>query len=90
MNPAARPSRRLPLLLAVAAASIAAFASPVAPAAARAPADAEAPLSGAALSVKGWATGTRGGAGGRIVRVTTLAADGPGSVAAPVSRSTSV
>ena len=31
-------------------------------------------------SVKGWAT-TEGGRGGRIIRVTTLDADGPGSFA---------
>ena len=83
MNPAPRlrrPPHRLVLLLALAGSCLV----PAASASAAAPTDAEAPLSGAALSVKGWAAGTRGGAGGRIVRVTTLAADGPGSFAEAV------
>lgn len=34
---------------------------------------------------QGWAARTRGGRGGRIIRVTTLAGDGPGSLRAAVS-----
>ncbi|MED5621873.1 GDSL-type esterase/lipase family protein [Ideonella sp. BN130291] len=36
----------------------------------------------ASYDVKGWAAATRGGHGGKIVRVTTLAASGPGSLRA--------
>ncbi len=32
------------------------------------------------IDARGWAAGTRGGEGGRIIRVTTLAASGPGSL----------
>jgi len=39
-------------------------------------------LERAAIDVKGWAAGTRGGAGGAIVRVTNLNASGEGSFAA--------
>src|SRR5688572_1823081 len=51
-------------------------------AAAVATADAPTALSAGAVAVKGWAADTRGGRGGRIVRVTTLAASGPGSLKA--------
>ncbi len=32
------------------------------------------------IEARGWAAGTRGGEGGRVIRVTTLAAGGPGSL----------
>src|SRR5688572_20890332 len=35
---------------------------------------------------RGWAAATRGGRGGRIERVTTLAASGPGSLAAALAQ----
>lgn len=40
------------------------------------------PLHGGTWVHPGWAVGTMGGRGGRILRVTTLAADGPGSLRA--------
>ena len=40
-------------------------------------------FSGGGIDTPGW-TGTRGGSGGRILRVTTLAADGPGSLKAAI------
>ncbi|MCC4605603.1 pectate lyase [Xanthomonas campestris pv. badrii] len=50
---------------------------------------AAAPATGLAVmpahAVKGWAAETVGGRGGRLIRVTTLAADGPGSFAEAVS-----
>lgn len=36
------------------------------------------------IDARGWAAGARGGQGGRILRVTTLAADGPGSLRAAI------
>jgi pectate lyase len=40
-----------------------------------------------ASAAKGWASSARGGSGGRIIRVTTLAADGPGSLRAAIDAS---
>src|SRR6478609_1894630 len=39
-----------------------------------------APINRATYDTEGWATGTRGGSGGRLIKVTTLAESGPGSL----------
>jgi hypothetical protein len=44
-----------------------------------------APLAHRYFAPEGWEAVTRGGAGGRIIRVTTLAADGPGSLRAALN-----
>jgi hypothetical protein len=76
-----RPVRRLPFLLAAFGSVL--FASAAADAAAkRPPAAAEQGAARAMLAfpgAAGWAATTPGGRGGRIVKVTTLTPDGPGS-----------
>lgn len=67
------------MIRAATAALGAAFIHLGAPAPARA-ADAPTAFSAGPIEVKGWAAETRGGRGGRIVRVTTLAPSGPGSL----------
>lgn len=74
-----RPIRGLGRLLSAFAAAGLLLAVPIRPAAAQ---DAQAL---AFPGAQGWAAHTPGGRGGRIIRVTTLAAEGPGSFAAAVN-----
>ncbi|MGZ3304575.1 MAG: pectate lyase family protein [Asticcacaulis sp.] len=69
--------------IALAAAAAALIMIPVSSQAAQKPATAY-HLDRATYDVKGWAGETRGGRGGRIIRVTNLNADGPGSLRAAI------
>lgn len=73
---------RHPLLSALLASALAALPAAPPARAAAAPAPAQAVAFPGAM---GWAAHTPGGRGGRILRVTTLAADGPGSFAEAVN-----